>query len=186
VENLSHSTSDYVSGSFTLTGDASDDTYVDYIGVSYNGGVSYTPIVDNNIVLEPTQVDKTDSKNFVLHIPIDSTTYIPDSDILYFRIKIIDDANYQSISYINLNVDNEYPTATWDTLNADPEDIRTSSADVQGEAVDTGAVSASIRWKSISSGAGMSTIPRPVPQQARNSTISGAVTSPTRQIRSIK
>jgi hypothetical protein len=141
VENLSHSTSDYVSGSFTLTGDASDDTYVDYIGVSYNGGVSYTPIVDNNIVLEPTQVDKTDSKNFVLHIPIDSTTYIPDSDILYFRIKIIDDANYQSISYINLNVDNEYPTATWDTLNADPEDIRTSSADVQGEAVDTGAVS---------------------------------------------
>ncbi|MBN2535827.1 MAG: hypothetical protein JXB88_23305 [Spirochaetales bacterium] len=141
IEDLSHASSDYVSGTFTLTGDALDDVFVDYIGVSYNGGVSYTSIVDNSVVLDGAKVSKNADNDFDLHIQINSTSYIPDSGIFYLRLKIIDDANYQSISYINLNVDNEYPTASWDTVNADPDDIRTTSADVQGEATDTGAVS---------------------------------------------
>lgn len=141
VENLNHSSSDYVKGSFTLTGDASDDTYMDYIGISYNGGVSYTAIVDNSTVLDGSKVTKNADNDFDLHVLIDSTSYIPESGILYLRVKVIDDANYQSISYINLNVDNEFPSGTWDAVNVNPDDIRTTSADVQGTATDTGSVS---------------------------------------------
>ena len=58
--------------------------------------------------------------HYSLHIPINSATYIPTSGIFYLRLKVIDSANLQSIQYINLNVDNVFPSGTWDSINANP------------------------------------------------------------------
>jgi len=135
VENLSHSSGDYVKGNFTLTGDALDDQQITSISISYDGGVSYTDITSN-----PAYVTKNAINDYDLHIPIDTTAYIPTSGILYLRLKVVDNANYQKLNYINLNVDNVYPTGAY-TL--DSSNIFGSGvfSRVQGTAEDAGSVS---------------------------------------------
>jgi hypothetical protein len=135
VENLSHSSGDYVKGNFSLTGDVLDDEEIASINVSYDGGVSYT-----DITASPTDVTQNALNDYDLHIPVDTTAYIPTSGILYLRLKVIDNANYQKLNYINLNVDNVYPDGTY---TGDASDIRGASlfSRVQGTATDTGAVS---------------------------------------------
>ncbi len=136
IENLNLESGDYVKGDFTLTGDALDDLYVDQILISYNGGTSYTDIISN-----PSYVTRNFDNDYSLHIDIDSEAYIPTSGIFYLRLKVIDNANYQTISYINLNVDNVYPTGAWDTGSVDPQEIDGLAALVQGTAQDSGTVS---------------------------------------------
>ncbi|MBN1648626.1 MAG: hypothetical protein JW874_11395 [Spirochaetales bacterium] len=143
VENLSHVSGDYVKGTFTLTGDILDDEFVNYIGISYNGGTNYTIIKDTDGSYNSTYLTKNGDDDYHLDMDIDTTAYIATSGILYFRIKVIDDANYQSISYLNLNVDNEAPSGAWDpALDAEEmeNDDVTGLTLVQGTMEDPGAV----------------------------------------------
>ncbi|MBN1410020.1 MAG: hypothetical protein JW969_04195 [Spirochaetales bacterium] len=148
VENLNYESSDYVRGSITLTGDAYDDptTSLSYIQISYNGGVSYEDIMGDG--LKVTYVSDT---HYQLHITINTASYIPTSGIFYLRLKVIDSASLQSIVFINLNVDNQPPTASWSTSITHPDGsnlyngmITVNSVDktyVEGNYGDSGAVS---------------------------------------------
>ncbi len=133
VENLSHSSGDYVKGNFTLTGDALDDQQITSISISDDGGVSYTDITS-----DPVSVTQNAVNDYDLHIPIDTTAIT--SGIFYLRLKVVDNANYQKLNYINLNVDNIYPTGAY-TL--DSSNIFGSGvfSRVQGTAEDSGSVS---------------------------------------------
>jgi hypothetical protein len=146
-ENLSHQSSDYEREEFTLTGDVIDDAAVRTIRISYNGGQDYVDLVDDGVVIDTDAVTRNGADDYDLHIDIDTQSTLPgltdpiDSDILYLRLRVDDYANYQSLAYINLNVDNQYPTGDWDTVNADPDEIETDYALVQGTAEDGGLVS---------------------------------------------
>ena len=146
VENMSHTSSDYVRGQFTFTADVFDDEEVRSIRISYNGGQDYVDLVLNGIVQEPTMVTQNAIDDYDLSVDIDTETTLPglsapiDSGILYLRVRVDDYAGYQSLAYINLNVDNLYPTGDWDTGSVDPQEIDGTSALVQGTAEDTGTV----------------------------------------------
>ena len=135
VEGLSHESSDYVKGIFALTGDVFDDEEISSISISYDGGMSYS-----NVIADSGKVTENAVNDYDLHIDIDSAAYIAASGVLYLRLKVIDNANYQTISYINLNVDNEYPAGTFvgssDDIYGDSTNAR-----MQGAATDSGAVS---------------------------------------------
>ena len=135
VENLSHSCGDYVSGVFMLTGDVLDDVQVQSISISYDGGVSYT-----DITADGARVTQNTPADYDLHVSIDSADHIAFSGILYLRVKVVDNANFQKLNYINLNVDNVYPGAAY---TGDASDIYGSGlfSRVQGTATDSGAVS---------------------------------------------
>lgn len=146
AENVNRSSGDYVSGTFTLNADIVDDVQVRSVGISYNGGQNYTTLVDNNEAVS-AGVTKISPNDFRLSIDVNTAATLPglpgpiDSDILYLRLRITDEANYQSIEFINLNVDNQFPTGTWDSGAADPQEIDGTTALVQGTAADSGAVS---------------------------------------------
>ena len=63
------------------------------------------------------------------------------SGILYLRLKITDNANYQSITSMNLNVDNVHPTDNPSGYTGAASDINGTAARVQGTAQDAGTVS---------------------------------------------
>lgn len=121
---------EYVKGTFTLTADAYDNSRIEKLFISYDGGTSYTDITSSS-----TKVDDT---HYLISINIDTTAYIPDSGILYIRLKAVDDANYQGISSLNLNVDNVLPSGSWTGVL---DDIYGSAFKVQGQAEDSGSVS---------------------------------------------
>ncbi len=73
IENLNLGSGDYVKGSFSLTGDALDDTQVTGIYISYDGGVNYT-----NITGDPTKVTQNSPNDYDLHLSINSASYVPD------------------------------------------------------------------------------------------------------------
>ena len=142
IESLNYVSGDYVSGEFTLTGNIEDDERVDRVRISYDGGISYSDIfnrsggIDTGILESPPYPNTSLS----LSMPID-TGNIPgqeaiDSDPLYLRLLVIDNAGYQALTYLTLNVDNLYPTGTY---TADPEEIE-GVAFIQGEAEDAAGV----------------------------------------------
>ncbi|MBN2735333.1 MAG: hypothetical protein JXR70_00025 [Spirochaetales bacterium] len=134
IEALSHASSDYVQGTISLTGDALDDEEVASIWFSYNGGTNYTNIISNSSYVTQNAINDYD-----IHIPINTSSFVPTSGILYLRLKVIDNANYQTISFINLNVDNLYPAGM---MTTDTTDIYGDSdnAMMQGTALDSGTV----------------------------------------------
>jgi hypothetical protein len=146
VESLSHVTGDYVSGQFTLTGDISDDERVDRVRISYDGGISYTDIFNRDDMID-TGISESPPyplTTLSLSMAID-TGAIPgigavNSDPLYLRLLVIDNADYQALTYITLNVDNTIPEGAWDPA-IDPMNINGGSATVQGTATDAGTVS---------------------------------------------
>ena len=135
VENLSHGSGDYVSGVFLLTGDVLDDVQVQSISLSYDGGVSYT-----DITADGAKVTQNTPADYDLHVSIDSAAHIATSGILYLRVKVVDNANFQKLNYINLNVDNVFPGGAY---TGDASDIHGSGlfSRVQGTATDSGTVS---------------------------------------------
>ncbi len=134
VENISHASGDYVSRSVLLTADILDDDEVSSIQISYDGGISYEEIIN-----DPVRVTQNSPDDFDLHVSVDTEAYIPSSGVLYFRIKVIDNTNYQVLHYINFSVDNTYPSGAY---TGDSQDIYGSGASsrLQGTATDTGTV----------------------------------------------
>ena len=134
IESLNLISGDYVKGQFHITGQALDDEQIGTLQISYDGGINY-----QNLPGKP-----------VLHNPIDSLDITIDtrpsglnisSGILYLRLKITDNANYQSLTPLNLNVDNVYPTNNPSGYTGAASDINGAAARVQGTAQDAGTVS---------------------------------------------
>jgi hypothetical protein len=135
-ENVSHSSGDYVKDVFNLTADVLDNVSVEDIYISYDGGVSFDDILN-----DPTYAGTfvpNGSNGYDLDIPIDTSAIT--SGILYLRLKVVDNANFQKFEYINLNVDNVRPTGTYTGDSTDLYGDQTFSR-VQGTAEDTGSVS---------------------------------------------
>ena len=124
-----------------------DDTQVDLIRISYDGGVSYQDIYRRSTSFNDGSVTESAPNDFRFSKSID-TTNIPGvgpitSGTLYLRLLVFDNNDpvpYQTLSYLTLNVDNVYPTGSWDP-SVDSMEIDGASALVQGIAEDTGAVS---------------------------------------------
>ena len=124
-----------------------DDTQVDLIRISYNGGVSYRDIYRRSNSFNDGSVTETAPNDFRFEKSID-TTNIPDvgpitSGTLYMRLLVFDNNDpvpYQTFTYLTLNVDNVYPTGAWDP-GVDSMEIEGTNALVQGIAEDVGAVS---------------------------------------------
>jgi hypothetical protein len=142
IESLNISSGDFVKGQFNITGKALDDDSIKQIFISYDGGINYEPLSSSYYVMNS-------QKDYDLDIPInttDSGSTTPkldiDSSILYLRLKITDFSNYQSITTLNLNVDNHYPTGDIPQPYSDElKDINGMAARVQGIALDGGTVS---------------------------------------------
>ncbi len=129
-DNILPAQNSYVKGTFSLKGDAYDNSKIEKLLISYDGGTSYTDITSSS-----TKIDDT---HYGISNSINSSDYISDSGILYLRLKALDDANYQGIQSLNLNVDNIIPTGNWTGVL---DDINGSAFKVQGEAQDAGTVS---------------------------------------------
>ncbi len=135
VENMSHASGDYVNEEVSLTADILDDEEVSSISISYDGGISYTDITD-----DPGMVTQNSPGDYDFHVTFDTAPLIPDSGVLYLRIKVVDNADYQTLQYINLNVDNTYPAGAY-TGNSDDIHGEGASSRLQGTATDSGTVS---------------------------------------------
>jgi hypothetical protein len=141
IESLNISSGEFVKGQFNITGRALDDDSIKQIFISYDGGINYESLPSDYYVMNS-------AKDYDLDIPVNTTDGGPitpaldiDSGILYLRLKITDFSNYQSITSLNLNVDNLYPSNAPDGYTADAEDINGTEARVQGTAQDAGTVS---------------------------------------------
>ena len=101
IESLNRVSGDYVTGVFHITGQALDDEQIGTLQISYDGGINYQNLPGSPFP-NPYSLDITiDTRPSGLNIS---------SGILYLRLKITDNANYQSITSMNLNVDNVHPT----------------------------------------------------------------------------
>jgi hypothetical protein len=141
IESLNISSGDFVKGIFNITGKALDDEEIDKLLISYDGGINYGELPGGYYILNSP-------KDYDLDIQINTTdTGLPtptldiDSGILYLRLKITDTSNYQSITSLNLNVDNLYPSNAPSGYTSDADDINGTAARVQGTAQDGGTVS---------------------------------------------
>jgi hypothetical protein len=144
IESLNISSGDYVKGIFNITGKALDDEEIDKLLISYDGGINYGDLPE----IYYTKNLPLPYKDYDLNIQINTTDTGPptpaldiDSGILYLRFKITDTSNYQSITSLNLNVDNLYPSNAPSGYTADAMDINGTAARVQGTAQDGGTVS---------------------------------------------
>lgn len=132
---------EYVNGSFTLTGNVFDDTSIQNLEISYNGGAQYHDIIRNGII-DAAYGGGTVTNTYVMNIPIDTST-VPDvgsitSDTLSMRLKVTDDTYYQTLQSLRYYVDNTLPEGN----SSDFDDINgsASSAVISGTATDTGTV----------------------------------------------
>jgi len=163
VDNLSLSSGDYVAGVFPLTGDVVDDVEVTTVELSTDGGQNWDSLTLGGTVGDigsgdPWQATLTQdggvhSYDLVLDVDTTGPTGLDiGSGILYLRIRVDDGTlNHvnQTISLINLYVDNLYPEGEWAfpdpedplDLRPDPRDINGAAALVQGTATDTGVIS---------------------------------------------
>ena len=105
IESLNRVSGDYVTGEFHITGQALDDEQIGTLQISYDGGINY-----QNLPGSPY------TNPYGLDITIDtgpSGLDIPQRTDL--RLKITDNANYQSITAMNLQqvpVPRTFPTGT--------------------------------------------------------------------------
>ncbi len=132
IESLNRVSGDYVTGEFHITGQALDDEQIGTLQISYDGGINYQNLPGSPFA-NPYSLDITiDTRPSGLNIA---------SGILYLRLKITDNANYQSITSMNLNVDNVHPTDNPSHYTGAAGDINSGAARVQGTAQDAGTVS---------------------------------------------
>ena len=136
IESLSLVSGDFVQGLFHITGQALDDEQIGTVQISYDGGINYQNLAPGSYVVNTL-------KDWSLDITIDTRPSGLDisSGILYLRLKITDNANYQSLTPLNLNVDNVYPTNSPSGYTGAAGDINGTAARVQGTAQDAGTVS---------------------------------------------
>jgi large repetitive protein len=136
IESLNLVSGEFVKGLFSITGSALDDNQVASVQISYDGGINY-----QNLPVGTYTVNTV--SDWSLNLPIDTTPtgLNLSSGILYLRLKITDNANYQSITSLNLNVDNVYPTDDPSGYTGAASDINGPAARVQGTARDGGTVS---------------------------------------------
>lgn len=145
VESLNYITGDYVGGTFTLTGSIQDDEGIDRVQISYDGGISYYDMFNRDQGTNDGSITENAANNFSMSKSI-NTANIPGQGAvtaapLYLRLLVTDNADYQAITYLTLNVDNVYPTNDPDGFTADAMNIRGADALVQGTAEDAGAIS---------------------------------------------
>lgn len=145
VEGLNYITGDYVGGVFTLTGDIQDDEGIDRVQISYDGGISYYDMFNRDAGTNDGSITENAPNDFTMAKSI-NTGNIPGqgaltAEPLYLRLLVTDNADYQAVTYLTLNVDNVYPTDDPDGFTADANDIRGTDALVQGTAEDAGEIS---------------------------------------------
>lgn len=145
VEALNYVTGDYVGGVFTLTGDVHDDEGIDRLQISYDGGISYYDMFNRDQGTNDGSITENADNDFTMAKPI-NTANIPGQGAvtaapLYLRLLVTDNADYQAVTYLTLNVDNVYPTNAPDGFTANAMNIRGTDALVQGTAEDAGAIS---------------------------------------------
>lgn len=135
-------------------GGVRDDTQIDLVRISYDGGVSYADIFRRENGFNDGSVIETGPNDLRFEKSID-TTSAPvinaivgapgedDNGILYMRLLVFDNNDpvpYQTFTFITLNVDNRYPTGTSLPVTVEPLEIEGTAALVQGEAEDSGVV----------------------------------------------
>jgi hypothetical protein len=136
IESLNLVSGDYVKGVFHITGQALDDEQIGTVQISYDGGINYQNLPGGSYTVNSV-------KDWSLDITLDTrpSGLNISSGILYLRLKITDNANYQSLTPLNLNVDNVYPTNNPSGYTGAASDINSAAARVQGTARDAGTVS---------------------------------------------
>lgn len=143
IENLNFESNDYAGGAIILRGDVKDDDQITEISISYNNGITYvTPPISSTSDTNYEGVDVSGNDWYTLQVDIDTTTYIPDSGILYLKLKAVDDTPYVVYQPISLNVDNKPPTIAG-TLGYTGQTASLSGtvAALEGEMKDSGTVS---------------------------------------------
>ncbi|MFW5688666.1 MAG: Ig-like domain-containing protein, partial [Spirochaetota bacterium] len=145
VDGRAYFTGINASGTIVLAGEIRDDEAIDRVRISYNGGISYADLFNRDSGTNDGSITETSVRDLTLSKAIE-TDDVPgigsiESGPLSLRLLVVDNAGYQTLSYITINVDNRYPSAAWDTVAADPLMLAGTSALVQGTAVDTGTVS---------------------------------------------
>ncbi|MBN1699945.1 MAG: Ig-like domain repeat protein [Spirochaetales bacterium] len=133
-ESLNHSSGSYVKGEFHLTGRVTDDTRVDKLDISYDGGLSWSSVATPYLATYDFDIT-VDTET------INSGEFDDSSGILYLRLRAEDNTGFRKLQLIDFNVDNSYPENT--AYTGASSDIHGSSvyALMQGEAEDSGAVS---------------------------------------------
>ncbi len=148
IESLKIDGADYVVGStvkktVTLSCSILDDEQVKSIKMSWDGGQNYSDELITGAAA-PYTVTKLEVNSYTLSVSMDteSGATIPSAittnknGTLYLNLRIIDNANYQTVQSIRLNVDNIYPTSTY----AGAAQVSGTEYRVSGIASDTGTV----------------------------------------------
>ncbi len=143
-ESMSISQYSYVKGILNITGTLSDDEQLNAAQISFDGGTTYTNLVAG------TDYTVVDVKTYNLHISINTETdvRIPaailanKNGILNLRLRATDNANYQNIHYLDLYVDNYFPSGAFTIVpGVTPDDLNntaTTRALLRGSASDDG------------------------------------------------
>ncbi|MDC7218864.1 MAG: Ig-like domain-containing protein [Spirochaetales bacterium] len=145
ISDLSPESESYVNGTFTITGDVSDETQIQDLQVSYDGGSNYYYIIEDGTVQTGySEAGTSVTTDYAINLSV-NTTDIPDigsvtSDDISIRFKVTDDTNYQSQESLVYYVDNILPTS-W--MTQDTTDIYGTgdNATFYGYADDDGTVS---------------------------------------------
>ncbi len=142
IDSLNVSAYSYVKGTMNLTGIITDDEQINSAQVSFDGGQTYTNLIAG------TDYTVVDTKTYNLHLSVNTLTdiRIPASirtnlnGVLNMRLRVTDNANYQSIQYLDLYVDNFYPSGAFTVVpGVTPDDLVSTAAQLRGSASDDGA-----------------------------------------------
>jgi hypothetical protein len=129
IDGVDYAQGAYVNDSFTLTGEASDNSTVTQVEISFNGGVNYP--------ISYTPGAATYNINEVIDTSvINGGIFAGTSGQLSLRIRVTDDSDYRIIRNIDLSVDNLAPVANYDTGAADPVQVSGSNFKIQGDTTD--------------------------------------------------
>jgi hypothetical protein len=132
INGIDYSQGAYVNGTFTLTGVASDNSSVNDVNISYNGGGTYFDVATPGTA----SYNINESVNTAT---INSGEFAGTSGQLNIRIEVKDDNSptpntiYRTL---NLSVDNLAPVANYDSGAADPVPLSGTTATLLGEATD--------------------------------------------------
>ena len=148
ITNVNYASNDAAGGIITINGDVLDDETVKEIWLSLDNGISYPyPLhtLSGSVTHQENPYIDANGQSFdhwSLHHEVDTRTVIPESGILYLKLKALDYTNYQTILPITLNVDNLPPTIT-DTPGyiGQTQNLIGSQVQLMGKIKDVGSVS---------------------------------------------
>ena len=143
-ENMSITQYSYVKGILNITGTLSDDEQINAVQISFDGGQTYSNLVAGTdyTVVTINQYNLHISFNTETDVRIPAAILTNKNGVLNLRLRATDNANYQNIHYLDLYVDNYFPSGSFTIVpGVTPDDLNntpTTRALLRGSASDDG------------------------------------------------